>query len=204
MITKKMAKKKKPEKKSPRTREDPKIPDGVSLSPTQVIFIEEYLATGNNTAAAEKAGVARGTPYDWFHDDFEFQAEYNRRKREVGEEVMTRYAALRSKALAVIDEALDDKDVQSAWRLLEAPGALDPDDAGGESADVLIKEAIYAEISEMEHSNYKFDKALDRLSKEIGVNRVSIAGTRLEKLLQKIDAAEKTEGEEEAVLDPGE
>jgi len=69
---------------------------------------------------------------------------------------------------------------------------------------VLLKDAIHAEVGEMERTNYKFDKALDRLSNEINVNRVSIAGTRLEKLLQKIGIAAKTEGEEEAVQDPGE
>ncbi len=198
MSTKNSASRSKPRKQSPRREEEVRIPPEARLSPPQLIFIEEYLATGSKKAAAEAAGVHRSTPYDWFRNDFEFVAEYNRRKREVGKDVKARFAALRLKALNVIEAAIDDGDVPSAWRVLEASEAPGPDQPGSEDADLLIKEAVSDEIYRIAETNHRLASALNRVTEDLHIEGGSIAGTRVLDLLVKMNEVVEVEVEEGA------
>ena len=193
------------EKQSPESGEDARGPSGVELSRAQLIFIEEYLASGNKKAAAEAAGVHRSTPFDWFRNNFEFLAEYNRRRREFKEEVRERLSALRPRAVQAIGVSIDNGDVKSAWKLLESAGDLSPQDNGCEDAYQLVREAIADEVFRTEGFNYKLVRALERLERGMTDDGWKTDLKRLPELLRKAGLFEEPEiGEEKPSQEHGE
>lgn len=62
-------------------------------------FIEAYRALGTITAAAESAGIPRGTHYDWLKNDAEYAAEFAHAEEAVAD--MLEQEAIRRAAYGV-------------------------------------------------------------------------------------------------------
>ena len=204
MTTKKRASRSKSGRQSSRTKQGVQIPAGVTLSPTQLIFIEEYLVSGNKKAAAEKAGVNRTTPYDWFRNDFEFVAEYNRRFREFQEEVQAGLVALEPLTVEAIRASIADHNMETVWKLRDLLERLKPEESRAENADRLLKEAITEEIFGMSDIHYRLGNAMARLSDDLSLQGWETGGTRLLELLRRAGLVEEREVvDEEEDEEPG-
>jgi hypothetical protein len=98
-------------------------PEERELSDVQRQCIELLIAGKTKTAAAEAVGVARNTVSRWFQDPF-FVAALNARRLDVQEANVERLRSLTERALAVLENALDDPNpkvrMQAAMQILQA------------------------------------------------------------------------------------
>jgi len=90
------------------------------------------LATGQSvTAAAESAGVHRGTIHRWLTSDPNFRAAYNAWKRETVELAAGRLAKLSDDAVSVVSQSLQSLDARTAVAVLKGLGLLPGRRPGG-------------------------------------------------------------------------
>ena len=123
------------------------------LSPAQLIAIDCLLAGATERKAGEAAARSRETVSVWKNHDVEFQAEFNRRLKELGESSRLRLQALQSKALVNIEKAIEQGDVRVSWNLLKATGALKPPLPGSEDPHKLAMRARGEQILDLVEDN---------------------------------------------------
>ncbi len=139
------------------------------LSPSQTIALEALLAGKTNTAAAAAAGVDRVTVYRWLKDDFAFQAELNRGRRELREATIGNLQRLAAKAAVCVEKAIDQDDVKVALEVLKRfpPLALGPIESD-DPAELALK----AEVEAAERQDHLKMRAItgewERLQQKIG------------------------------------
>jgi transposase len=93
------------------------------------------LASGQSvSAAAESAGIHRGTVYRWLSADPNFKAAYTAWRRETLELAAGRLAKLSDDAVGVVAQALQSLDARTAVAVLRGLGLLSGRRPGG-SAD---------------------------------------------------------------------
>ena len=117
------------------------------LSPAQVIAIDAMLAGKTITAAASAAEVDRATVHRWLKDDFAFQAELNRGRREMRRATLGNLERLAAKAADCIEKAIDQGDVKSALEILKrlhlfAAGPIGSDDPAELASDAELDAAV--------------------------------------------------------------
>jgi hypothetical protein len=95
-----------------------------SLSPAQMTAVEALLAGKTNTEAAMAAGVGRTSIQRWLKDDFAFQAELNRGRREIRRTAFGNLERLAAKAADCLEKALDLSRRESRLGSLETFAAL--------------------------------------------------------------------------------
>ena len=83
------------------------------------------LASGRSVmAAAESAGIHRGTVHRWLSTDLNFRAAYNAWKKETVELAAGRLAKLSDDAVSVVCDALQSRDARTAVAVLKGLGLL--------------------------------------------------------------------------------
>ncbi len=113
----------------------------LSTAPLQVL---QGLLSGESVTAAAKAGQAsRETVHRWLRDDFEFQAAYNRGRREIIEEIQDALLMTAREAVDKVGEAVRSGDVRVALAVLKGAGGLEGHSPriGSGDPDLLQKEA---------------------------------------------------------------
>ena len=112
-----------------------------SLSPAQITAVEALLAGKTITAAAAAAGVDRVTVHRWLKDDFAFQAELNRGRREMRNATCGNLERLAAKAAECLEKAIDQGDVKAALEVLKRLRLFAPDPIGSDNPAELAAEA---------------------------------------------------------------
>ena len=113
------------------------------LTPEQINALERLLVGETVTATAKAVGIDRSTLHRWLRKDFEFQAAFNRRKREIAEAVQVRLLSVADKAAAVVGNAVEHGNLNAALAVLRGMGGLSgtPVSAGCEDPEILREEA---------------------------------------------------------------
>ncbi len=97
-----------------------------ALSPKQVRAVALRVQGESLTAIARKLGLHRVTVSRWFGQDGLVIAELARRLEELQEQELRRHAAIRQKAMTVVESAIDGGDVRAALAALRLPVLLWP------------------------------------------------------------------------------
>ena len=102
------------------------------MTPAQETAVAGLLAGKSVTDAAADAAVTRETVHRWLRENFAFQAELNRGRRELRESVQTRLERLAGKAAACVEKAIDGGDTKAALEVLKGLGASAPPSIGAD------------------------------------------------------------------------
>ncbi len=94
------------------------------LSPKQEKVMDALVSGESISQAAGIGKVDRGTVHRWLKDDFVFQAEYNRRRLRLKEEMQMRLVRLADNATSVVEKAVDEGDTKTAIVVLAKLGIL--------------------------------------------------------------------------------
>ncbi len=140
--------------------------DRKALSPEQTRVLEHLLSGQTISAAAKAVGVDRSTLHRWARQDFEFQAEFNRMRRELADAVQTRLLTVADKAAEVLGNAVHQGDLSASLQVLRGMGALigTPVRLGPEDPEVLRENAELArEESELLRAERKNSRQLRNL-----------------------------------------
>jgi len=111
----------------------------------------DILITGkSDQAVADAIGVSRPTVTSWRLYDPHFQAELNRRRKEVWGASVDRIRALLPKAFDVLEREIDGGSYRAALELIKLAGLGDVGKIGSDDVKEIIKqkekEAIWADI----------------------------------------------------------
>jgi Homeodomain-like domain len=98
-----------------------------ALSPAQERALALVLAGRSDGEVAEAVGVCRQTVWRWRHQDARFIAALNAERLQTWSVTRDRLLSLTTKALGVIDRALDAGDVQAALAMLRLFGRSLPE-----------------------------------------------------------------------------
>lgn len=114
------------------------------------------LASGQSVAAAaETAGICRGTVYRWLNGDPNFKAAYNAWRRETLELASARLAKLSDEAVGVVAHALQSRDARTAVTVLRGLGLLPGRRPPGSADPKALHRQMVLELHER-------DEALDK------------------------------------------
>ena len=97
--------------------------DATSLSSSQETALRGLLSGETVSAAAKTANVNRSTVHRWLKDP-DFLAALNSYRSELRDTQHHRLARLASKAIDVVEQALEDGDIRAALALLRGSGLL--------------------------------------------------------------------------------
>ena len=111
------------------------------LSQAQFTAVEALLAGKTVTEAAAAASMGRATVYRWLKDDFAFQAELNRGRREIRRAAFGNLERLAAKATGCLEKAIDEGDVKSALEVLNRMRILAPAQIGSDDPAELEAKA---------------------------------------------------------------
>jgi hypothetical protein len=96
-----------------------------ALSPVQLAAIQHLLAGETVTASAQAAGVSRETVHRWRKEDWLFQAEFNRRQREIQSAIQSRLLSMALAATDTVNQAIAGGDLKAALAVLKGVAGLD-------------------------------------------------------------------------------
>ena len=102
------------------------IPTNEELSPAQLQALEVLLSGQTITEAAKAANVNRTTVHKWQRESFVFQAAYNRSRQEIVSAMHARVLRLASRAVQIVEEAVDAGNVRAAMQIVENLGLIQP------------------------------------------------------------------------------
>ena len=89
------------------------------LSKAQLTVIEALMTGSTVTHAASMAGVARTTVHRWLKDDWDFQAELNRERREVRDAIRSQLLRAAESGVRVVVSAIEEGDLRVAMDVLK-------------------------------------------------------------------------------------
>ncbi len=92
------------------------------LSEKQLMAIDLILSGKVDREVAEAVGVSRSTISDWRNGNYVFQAELNKRRREIQEAGREKLRRIRNKALDTVEKAIEEGDVKTALEILRLTG----------------------------------------------------------------------------------
>ena len=120
------------------------------LKPAQATVLEHLIAGRSVTDAAKSAKVSRSTVHRWLKEDFVFQAELNRSRRDLLAHVESTLLSLSIRAAQTVAEAIEAGDVGASFRVLKGIGALPGTytPSGSEDPDTLREEYELARQAE--------------------------------------------------------
>jgi hypothetical protein len=110
-----------------------------NLTPAHEKALAALLEGKTILEAAATADVNRATLHRWLKDDLEFQAAYNRGRRELHDTMQARLLGMAGKAAGTVEKAIQDGDVKAALALLKGLGLLSGDSpkiGSGDPADL--------------------------------------------------------------------
>lgn len=124
---------------------------GLSILQWRAISI--LLEGGKDAHVADVLGLHRTTVTRWRLYDFRFQAELNRRRRDLDRADADRLRIMRSKALRVVERSIDTGSSRTAKDFLRLGGLVPLDDAltrvGSENEDRLERSSVLARFAEL-------------------------------------------------------
>ena len=85
----------------------PQIASESEMETAKITALERLLSGDTVVSAAKAAGVNRSTLHRWLREDYDFQANYNARKRTLLETSEARLLALAETAVDVVSAALE-------------------------------------------------------------------------------------------------
>lgn len=132
----------------------------LALSPPKAAAVELLALGKTDTDAAEAVGVTRQTVNGWRHNDPAFVAEVNRRRSELWDEAHNRLRAMVTRALEVIEKALEGRLITALPAAVHVLRAVKVYGEVGAPAGPTTPEAVLARQAEAE--------ARQRLGEEIG------------------------------------
>ena len=94
------------------------------LSKAQLSVLEALLTGATVTHAASTAGVARTTVHRWLREDWVFQAELNRERREARDAIRSQLLRAAESGVKVVSRAIDEGDLRVAMDVLKGLGLL--------------------------------------------------------------------------------
>ena len=94
------------------------------LSKSQLSALQALLTGSTVTLAASAAGVARTTVHRWLRDDWAFQAELNRERREIRDAIRSQLLRAAESAVRSVSRAVDEGDIRVAMDVLKGLGLL--------------------------------------------------------------------------------
>jgi aryl-alcohol dehydrogenase-like predicted oxidoreductase len=155
----------------------------------QRLAIEALLTGATHAEAAEKAGVHRVTVSSWATKHPGFQAELNRRRREVRERSASRLRELDVAALDAVATQLETHDPEFAMKWLKFRGANATTfpDTGPTDAEEILERLVAARVSATPTPLTKTVELLD------GVDRNRIRNELEAELLAEFVAEEPTD-----------
>ncbi len=111
------------------------------LSEKQLMAIDLILSGKVDREVAEAVGVSRSTISDWRNGNYVFQAELNKRRREIQEAGKERLRNIRNKALENVEKAIEKGDVKTSLEILRMTGIEKEDlnTIGPDDPEVLKK-----------------------------------------------------------------
>ncbi len=173
------------------------------LSPAHLIAIDCLLAGETDREAGEAATKSRETVSGWKNHNVEFQAEFNRRLKELQESSRLRLQALQSKALVNIDKAIEQGDVRVSWNLLKATGALKPLLPGSEDPHQLAMRARGEKILDLLEENSRVRQLaglalLDKCPKIAGLDHTEFIENIMAEHNRRKDAEEDPDKDPES------
>ncbi len=101
-----------------------------TITPQMEIVIDRLVVGETVVDAAAAAGADRSTVHRWKREHWAFQAELNRRRRELHERLRHRLEALAERALDNIEKAVEAGDLKASQSVLDRlslPPAQPPD-----------------------------------------------------------------------------
>ena len=130
------------------------------LSEKQLMAIDLILSGKVDREVAEAVGVSRSTISDWRNGNYVFQAELNKRRREIQEAGRERLRRIRNKALDTVEKAIEEGDVKTALEILRLTGIEkeDLDIIGPADPEVLEEQRRDAE---------EWSRKLENISKNL-------------------------------------
>ena len=114
-----------------------------ALAPEKLRAIELLLLGESVTDTVRKLGIDRKTLYRWRKSP-QFQAETNRRQKELMESTQQRLRRLSVKAVEVIEKHLDSGDLKAATALLKIVSAMAPPDTETNPQTLLKRQSEQA------------------------------------------------------------
>lgn len=120
------------------------------LTIEQLNAIDMLITGQSDQAVADVVGVSRPTVTSWRLYDPYFQAELNRRRKEIWGAAADRLRSLLPKAFDVIEREIDSGSYRAALELIKLAGLGDVGEIGSDDAEEIIKQqkkaAIWADI----------------------------------------------------------
>ena len=125
--------------------------NGTDLKPVQLATVEKLMTGSSVTDAAKAANVSRGTIHRWLSEDFKFQAELSRRRRDLQMVVDSSLLAIAHRATEVVAAAVESGDVTASIRVLKGIGALSGNAPriGAEDPKTLREKANYRRFQDL-------------------------------------------------------
>ena len=99
-------------------------PADATLSAGQLAALEALLVGRTVTEAAVAAQVDRTTVHRWLREDFVFQAQLNQERRQLRRQMSARLTHLAERAVAAVEQALEDPNPTIGLALLKGLGLL--------------------------------------------------------------------------------
>ncbi len=96
----------------------------LELEPAQLQVLGELLMGRTVAAAARSVGVSRRTIFRWLKDDLAFQAEYNRRRKELQQATESTLEMLADHSAVCLARAIAEGDSRVAIAILKGLGFL--------------------------------------------------------------------------------
>jgi hypothetical protein len=126
-------------------------PKGGALAPNQENALAALLAGKSVTDAAAVAEVDRTTLHRWLKEDFQFQAAWNRGRRDLRQAMEAQLMAMAEKAAKAVASAIDAGDGKTALALLKGLGLLSGDrvSIGSDDPKELAENAAQAKLFRM-------------------------------------------------------
>jgi len=138
-----------------------------SLSIEQLNAIDLLVMGKSDREVAEAIGVHRTTVTGWRLYNPYFQAELNRRRKEVFGSAVDRFRSLLQKAMDAIEKSLDEGDARVALGILKLAGIgeMDIGIVGPDDPEEIIKRRAREKIFEDEISDWEKRSVLNELKK---------------------------------------
>ena len=134
---------------------------GHALSVAQLNAIDALVSGATDSETAAAVGVTRQTVNVWRNRDPAFQAELNRRRRDIWGHSTDRLRALIPQALGVLEGALAvNPDPALALKILQLAGVADPAAPLGATGPTTAAAVIDAEILRRRHEHDPIDALL--------------------------------------------
>ena len=147
-----------------------------TLTDAQLVAIDALMTGTDQETAASAAGVSRATVNRWVKHHPEFQAELNRRRRQLFDQQVDRVRQIDNMALENLRQRIEagDEKASELWLKMRGLAALDTSKTGPTSSDAIIGAQVDGRIREINRENLE---ALQAAASPYGPDRYATEET---------------------------